>query len=136
MYIYDNKINKIPKQIDKLINLKILSISRNNYIKSEESNTESFDFFPKEICNLINLYELICSDNKLKELPIEIINCINLIILNYSDNEIIMNPIIQRFIDRQNNINNNRIYNNGQNIHTSSIQDSVKQSIINLLNDK
>ena len=28
------------------------------------------------------------------------------------------------------------LYNDGQNVHTSSIQDSVKQSIINLLNDK
>jgi hypothetical protein len=66
----------------------------------------------------------------------EIINCTNLRYLNIYNNEIEMNNIIQRFIVRRMNINNHELYNNGQNIHTSSIQESIKQSIINLLNDK
>jgi hypothetical protein len=47
-----------------------------------------------------------------------------------------MNPIIQRFIDRHRNINNHGLYKDGQNIHTSSIQQSIKESIMNILNDK
>ena len=46
-----------------------------------------------------------------------------------------MNPIIQRFIDRHRNINNHNLYNDGQNVHTSSVQQSIKESIINLLKD-
>jgi hypothetical protein len=46
-----------------------------------------------------------------------------------------MNPIIQRFINRMNNISNHNLYNNGQNVHTSSVQQSIKESIINLLKD-
>ena len=46
-----------------------------------------------------------------------------------------MNPIIQRFIDRHRNIKNHNLYNDGQNVHISSVQQSVKESIINLLKD-
>ena len=90
---------------------------------------------PKEIGNLINLRDFSCSNNQLKEFPIEIINCRNLRYFDYSNNEITMNPIIQRFIDRMNNIKNHNLYNNGQNVHTSSVQQSIRESIINLLKD-
>ena len=53
----------------------------------------------------------------------------------YSNNEIIMNPIIQRFINRMDNIENHKLYNDGQNVHTSSVQQSIGNSIINLLKD-
>ena len=46
-----------------------------------------------------------------------------------------MNPIIQRFINRHQNINNHNLYNDGQNVHASSVQQSIKESIINLLKD-
>ena len=46
-----------------------------------------------------------------------------------------MNPIIQRFIDRINNIKNHNLYNDGQNVHASSVQQSIGESIINLLKD-
>jgi len=91
---------------------------------------------PVEIGHLINLVNFSCSSNQLKELPIELINCRSLGCIYYNDNEIIMNPIIQRFIDRNQNIKNHNLYNNGQNVHTSSIQQSIKESIINLLKDK
>ena len=50
-------------------------------------------------------------------------------------NELRMNPIIQRFIDSIYNINNHNLYDDGQNVHMSSIQYSIKKSIINLLKD-
>ena len=46
-----------------------------------------------------------------------------------------MNPIIQRFLDRWYNINNHNLYDNGQNVHASSVQQSIRESIINLLKD-
>ena len=46
-----------------------------------------------------------------------------------------MNPIIQRFLDRCRNINNHNLYNDGQNVHMTSVQQSIKESIINLLKD-
>jgi hypothetical protein len=57
-------------------------------------------------------------------------------------------PIIQRFINKHKNINKHNLYNDRQNIHvfgviffkirtrTLIIQQSVKDSIMNLLNDK
>ena len=92
---------------------------------------------PKEIGNLINLKSFYCYNNKLINLPLEIINCVRLRSLHFNDNEIInLNPIVQRFIDRMNGINNHNLYNDGQNIHTSSIQESIKESIMNLLKDE
>ena len=122
---FNNKITEIPEGIHHLINLIHLCCSYNELTK-----------IPKEIGHLINLKSFYCSSNKLKDLPLEIINCTNLNDFIYYDNEIVMNPIIQRFINRHKNINNHVLYNDGQNIHASSIQQSVKESIINLLNDK
>ena len=55
--------------------------------------------------------------------------------IHYINNEIIMNPIIQRFIDRRQNIKNHNLYKDGQNVHASSVQQSIRDSIINLLKD-
>ena len=123
-YCDDNQLEKFPKEIGNLINLRTLYCI-NNQLKE----------LPKEIGNLINLKEFYCYQNKLNELPIEIINCRNLRYFDYSNNEIIMNPIIQRFINRMKNIKNHKLYNDGQNVHTSSVQQSVQESIINLLKD-
>ena len=118
------QLEKFPVEICHLINLQYLNCS-NNQLKK----------LPIEIGNLINLQMFSCSVNQITELPIEIINCINLMYFNYFNNEIIMNPIIQRFIDRRLNINNHNLYNDRQNVHMSSIQQSIKESIINLLKD-
>ena len=127
---YINRTTKIFNNLDE-----IFDDNQLNIIYVDCSNIQLKEL-PKEIGNLINLQEFDCSLNQLKELPLEIINCRNLRYFTYANNEIVMNPIIQRFIDRHQNIKNHGLYNDGQNIHTSSIQDCVKQSIINLLNDK
>jgi Leucine-rich repeat (LRR) protein len=120
----ENQLKEIPKEIGNLINLQKFNCFHNQ-----------LNELPKEIGNLINLQYFYCYDNQLKDLPIEIINCRNLRYFNYHNNEIIMNPIIQRFINRMNNIKNHNLYNDGQNVHTSSVQQSIKESIINLLKD-
>jgi len=77
------------------------------------------------------LQVLHCVNNQLTNLPISLIRCRNLRDFRYSINEIEMSPQITRFINnlRHKNINGYQIYNDGQNIHNSSIQESVRTSI-------
>ena len=72
-------------------------------------------------------------------LPIELGQLVRLINLYYYDNPIenLLNPIIQRLLHRINGngtrINNNSIYEDTQNVHSSSIQQSIKDSINKLM---
>ena len=54
--------------------------------------------------------------------------------INYSDNPIELSPQMARFINRVRHGSNNtlNVYNDGQNVHNSSIQSSVKNSINNI----
>jgi Leucine-rich repeat (LRR) protein len=140
-------VREIPQNISNLTKLIKFTISNNNII-----------ILPKEILLLTELKELDVSNhgeeydeeyiqmnqdskyvnslkNEITTIPIEIINCRNLKYISFSNNEIILNPIIERFINRMNNINNHNLYKDGQNVHTSTIQQSVRESIINLLKD-
>jgi pullulanase/glycogen debranching enzyme len=95
---------------------------------------------PVEIGNLSRLTTLYLQNNKLTHLPVEIGNLIQLIKLHLSDNMIenLLNPIIQRVIqrieNRANRHNGNTIYTDTQNVHSSSIQQSIRNSINNLMN--
>jgi hypothetical protein len=77
--------------------------------------------------------------SKIKELPLEITNLRNLDIFMYEDNPIenLLNPIIYRFIQtigkRGGTIHN--LYTDTQNVHSSSIQQSIKDSIYNLMKE-
>jgi hypothetical protein len=143
-----NKISEIPNEIGQLINLHTLDYS-NNYITQIPDEigqlinlhdlycpNNKITNIPNEIGQLINLRTLDYSNNYITQIPIDIINCRNLRYFECYDNEIVMNPVIQRFINRMFRVDNHKIYADGQNVHSSSIQQSVKESIINLLNDK
>ena len=114
MWCYKTEIKELPKEIGSLINLTHLYCN-NTQIKE----------LPKEIGSLINLEYLDCQNTEIKELPIEIINCRNLQNIIYDDcTNLVISPIIQRFLD---GIINHNIYSDKHNVHTSSIQQSVKQ---------
>ena len=122
-----NKLTKLPKEIGNLIQLTNLYLSDNELTE-----------LPKEIGNLTQLTELYLSYNNLTELPLEIINLTRLKYFIYHNNPIenLLNPIISRFIARIRKINNGitgTIYNDTQNVHSSSIQQSIKDSIFNLM---
>jgi Leucine-rich repeat (LRR) protein len=124
LYLSYNKIKEIPKEIQFLTQLTILYLSYNEIEK-----------IPKEIQFLTQLTYLYLYNNQIIDLPLEIINLRNLIDFYYYNNPIenLLNPIINRFINRIKNKQIYNIHNDTQNVHLSSIQQSIKESIFNLL---
>jgi hypothetical protein len=124
LHLNSNELKEIPKEIQYLTQLTELNLGQNN-IKE----------IPKEIQFLIQLTDLYLHYNQITELPLEIINLRNLIYFYYKNNPIenLLNPIINRFINRINNKQIYNIHNDTQNVHSSSIQQSIKNSIFNLL---
>jgi Leucine-rich repeat (LRR) protein len=125
LHLHNNQISIIPKEIKYLINLKRLYLDNNQ-----------ISVISEEIKHLINLQVLYLSNNNISSLPIEIINCRYLKYLYFGDNPIEEIDIrITRFIERMRNYNNHGLFNNSQNIHSSSIQQSTNKSINNLMKD-
>jgi hypothetical protein len=147
--LYNNHIVKIPSEIQFLTQLIELDLSFNHIkeIPKEiqfltqltflDLNFNQIKEIPKEIQFLIQLTHLYLHNNHIKELPLEIINLRNLIIFYYNNNQIenLLNPIINRLLKRIENKNKQiyNIHNDTQNVHSSSIQQSIKDSIFNLL---
>ncbi len=77
------------------------------------------------------LQEFYCYNNKLTSLPVCIMNWRNLRIIDYSENEIELSPQLARFINRiqTGSVTKINVYGDGQNVHNSSIQSSVHDSI-------
>ena len=92
----------------------------NNHLKSLPNNM----YFP-------NLERFNCSNNQLESLPACILNFLNLQTFRYANNRIELSVQFARFIDRINNRENNliNVYNDGQNVHNSTIQLTVRESI-------
>jgi Leucine-rich repeat (LRR) protein len=144
--LYNNLIKEIHNEIHFLPQLIHLSLGKNQFKKIPNENQlihltllhlgdNYLEEIPKEIQLLINLTYLNLINNHIKEIPLEIINLKNLIYFNYNDNPIenLLNPLINRFINRINNKYLYNIHNDTQNVHSSSIQQSIKYSIFNLL---
>uniref|UniRef100_A0A6C0E9Y3 Uncharacterized protein n=1 Tax=viral metagenome TaxID=1070528 RepID=A0A6C0E9Y3_9ZZZZ len=151
LYLYGNELEKIKENtFDRLINLHNLYLDNNELTEIKEntfgglaalqylnlSNNKLTEIKENTFGRLTNMLHLDVSNNKLKSLPLSILNCRRLHILNYEDNgDIIVDIRIGRFIDRMQNYNNHALFNDYQNIHSSSIQESVKKSIDNLMKD-
>jgi Leucine-rich repeat (LRR) protein len=122
----ENQIKKIPSEIKFLIQLTDLDLCHNQ-----------IEELPLEITFLTNLTKLSFSDNQIKEIPLEIINLRKILDFYYHQNPIenILNPVINRFIKENKYIKKQKyvLYNDAQNVHSSSIQQSIKESIFNLL---
>jgi hypothetical protein len=129
-----NKLTFLPKEIGQMNQLRNLGLTK-NYLTA----------IPTTIGKLTRLHTLDLDNNKLTHLPVEIGQLIQLTSLGISGNQIenILNPIIQRQINRIRNIQLNitngntiyNVYNDAQNVHSSSIQQSIRNSIHNLMNE-
>ena len=124
--LWNNKITYMCPEIGQLQNLHRLYFD-NNQITNICS----------EIGQLQKLQELYVNNNQITIIPTNIIMCNDLISIEYHGNNIEHYvPCVQRFLDRIRNAGGTiiNIYNDRQNVHTSSIQTSVRNSIFNLLN--
>jgi Leucine-rich repeat (LRR) protein len=118
LYCSGNQLTRLPESLP--TSLQILSCSHNHLISLPESLPSS-------------LQKLYCYNNQLASLPISILNCRFLIEIHYRNNPIEnIHPAITRFI---NGIKNREmtVYNDRQSVHNGNVQESVRQSIINIL---
>ena len=147
----DNQLTKLPDGICRLTNLTTLELSNNELTTLPDGigqltqltklnlGYNKLTILPDGICRLTNLTILDLSDNQLTMLPIELGQLVRLTWLCHINNPIenLLNPIIHRLLQRINYgtaiANNHSIYEDTQNVHSSSIQQSIKDSINKLM---
>jgi len=113
--------------LETLVNLRALDLPYNKITEIKGLET------------LVNLLKLYLGANLITEIPPSIILLNGLTTIHYNDNPIeYIPPPIQRFINRVNrrNFNTNTIYNDGQNIHDSTIQKCIRDSIEKIISVK
>jgi hypothetical protein len=123
LYCSDNQLVELP-DLSSFVNLTHLYCSNNQLTKLQ---------------NLpFNLMHFGCNNNQITTIPQSIISLRRLRYFGYDNNVIdYIPPNIQRFIQRMRNIQTiGNIYNDKQSVHRSSVTNSVKKSIENLMNDK
>lgn len=127
LYISKNNISELPDEIGHLSNLNILCLS-NNKLKN----------IPNSIGKLKNLRYLYINDNLLDSMPSEITECTKLRYILYlpQSDHFYVATHVRRFFNEYNSSNVKfKVYSDNENIHTSSIQESLKKSIMSLSND-
>ena len=136
----NNKITLLPNNMN-FPNLKKFDCANNKITSLPNNmnfpNLERFDCANNQLeslpnnMNFPNLERFNCTNNQLESLPACILNFRNLQTFQYANNRIEFSVQFARFIDRINNRRNNltNIYNDGQNVHNSTIQLSVRESI-------
>ena len=125
-----NQLTILPEYIWNIAQLQLFNCGGNQLTALSES-----------IGNLTQLKEFRCYSNQLRTLPVQLIECRRLKYLNFLHGnpiEVIPAPLQRMFI-RMNHLYHHmrdEIYNDRQNVHSSAVQASVKQSIYNLFNDR
>lgn len=123
LYLLNNLLTELPQNTGNLIQLELLDVRFNSLIN-----------LPISIGKLSNLESFLVSDNKLKSLPSCLARLKKCYCFKCDGNEIVNIPAnVRRWINGEYIINN--LYLDNQNIHDSSIQESFRKSVENLLND-
>jgi Leucine-rich repeat (LRR) protein len=142
LYCSNNQLTSLPENFPN--SLQILYCSDNQLTSLPESLPNSLQILycgnnqltslPESLPNFLQI--LYCYNNQLISLPMSILNCRFLTVINYNDNEIEnIHPAITRFINRTKN-RNITVYNDRQSVHNANIQESVRQSILNILSTR
>lgn len=147
LYCCYNKIQEIPPEISDLKQLVIFEISNNNLtvipdevaglssLKRFKCNNNAIVSITKNIGNLVFLEFFSVDYNNLSYIPPEIMGCQRLTRFLYMGNPIeYVPPNLERFFQKIEKISN--IYDDTQSIHNTSIQKSVKDSILKLFRSK
>lgn len=147
LWISDNHITSIPPEIGNLSNLRQLYIARNEIVSiaGEIGNLHNLSelfltgnrltTLPPELGDLRNLSHLYVSENRLTSLPPELGNLRNLTLFVCRGNEIENVPRnVRRLIESQRDAQG--IYGDTQSVHNSTIQKTLKESIMRLLNER
>jgi Leucine-rich repeat (LRR) protein len=124
LHINDNELRYLPNSIGKLTNLRNLGVHDNN-----------LTYLPHSIGQLTNLTQLYINRNQLTHLPIQLINLRHCYFYHNGNPIEYIPPPLRRFLNRQRNITTG-VYNDTQNVHDHNIQESIKNSIFNIMNDK
>jgi Leucine-rich repeat (LRR) protein len=115
----NNQIEEI-NGLDGLTNLRNLWLTGNQIIEING------------LYGLTNLQQLWLDNNKITNIPFSIMNNINLIAIKI---DCVIDPIIQRFLDRNMIGYQKTIYDNSQNVHDSHIVKSIKQSVYDIIDE-
>ena len=146
----NNYLTSLPESIGNLTNLQDIDCGVNQLttlpewignltqLRGLHCYSNQLTSLPESIGNLTQLRLISCSSNQLRTLPVQLIECRRLLHLLIRENPIEMIPApLQRMIDRMRDHHMRAgFYGDGQNVHSSAVQASVKQSIYNLLNDR
>ena len=125
LHIWENQLTELPDFIGQLTNLTSLTVQNNKLTQ-----------LPNWIGQLTNLTQLYIWENQLTELPIQLINLIQCDGIDYHGNPIeYIPPPLRRFLNRHKNVGTG-VYNDTQNVHDHNIQESIKNSIYSIMNDK
>jgi Leucine-rich repeat (LRR) protein len=119
LWLHNNQITDI-KGLDELTSLRFLSLYNNRIIEI------------KGLDGLTNLQDLWLNNNQISKIPYSIMNLRKLVCLNVDCD---IDPIIQRFLDRNIIKDQKTIYGDSQNVHNSHIVKSIKQSIYNIISE-
>jgi Leucine-rich repeat (LRR) protein len=147
----DNNLTHLDKELfSGLTQLEGLPLKNNNLthldkdIFSGLTQLQNLDLYGNKLTHLdkelfsnnTQLYYLWLGNNNLTQLPSSITRCRNLTYLEYDNNEInYIPPHIQRFLNTIiQQTNHLQVYNDSQNVHNHSIQESIKTSLENILN--
>lgn len=123
LHLSYNKIKNIPNSFSKLKNLYVLNLAYNEICD-----------FPIVLCSVSQLAILLLPHNNINFIPVAIIQLRNLQMFSYDSYKIeTMHETVQRFIMRIYANSTHRIYKDAQNVHNSSIQKSIKDSIVKIL---
>jgi leucine-rich repeat protein SHOC2 len=142
--IEGNRISDIPPEIGNLVKMIDINLSHNEISE-----------IPPEFFNMLNVRMLYFSGNKISSIPSEIGKCSNLQLIHFAYNQLTTLPIeigllqhLEVVIVAENPIDNipreiqhifeapnyeEDIYNDSQSVHVSSIQKSIKDSIMRII---